>query len=142
MSTKNTIKNLTAWIDSLKDRAKDNSDFDVAWFKDTEKEKFSIVGGWMESGFSDTDRDIFCISKSNPKYVMAIKIVINDGPYSYCDFESLNMPMDIDNPDKVDDTLFILEWDTDSESFAEFLYGELERITEAYGVRRKGYTNE
>lgn len=132
MNTKNTIKNLAMWIAGLQVSAENDDTFDVAWFKDTENEKFSIVGGWMESGFTEEDRDIFCISKSNPKCVMAIKVVINDGPYAYCDFETLNMPMDINNPDEVDDTLFVLEWDTDAEALAAFIYGEWERITNDY----------
>lgn len=129
MITKNIdIKKLAMWIAGLQVSAENDERFDVAWFPETSKEQFSIVGGWMESGFTAADRDIFCLSEQNPKYVMAIKVVINDGPYAYCDFETLSMPMDANNPDEVDDTLFVLEWDTDPEALAEFFYGEWERI--------------
>lgn len=132
MTTKDTIKSLAMWIAGLQVSAENDDRFDVAWFNDTENEKFSIVGGWLESGFTAADRDIFCLSESNPKYVMAIKVVINNRPYAYCDFETLNMPMDMNNPDEVDDTCFILEWDTDPEALAKFIYGEWERITKDY----------
>ena len=132
MNTRNTISKLAMWIASLQVSAENDDRFDVAWFNETKNEKFAIVGGWMESGFTAADRDIFCLSKSNPKYVMAVKVVINDGPYAYCDFETLNMPRDINNSDEVDDTLFILEWDTNAEALATFIYGEWERITQDY----------
>lgn len=131
MITKNiNIKKLAMWIAGLQVSAENDERFDVAWFSETSKEPFSIVGGWMESDFTAADRDLFCLSEKNSKYVMAIKVVINDGPYAYCDFETLNMPMDVNNPDEVDDTLFVLEWDTDPEALAEFIYGEWERIME------------
>lgn len=132
MSTKHTIKDLANWIRALINAAAEDKTFDVAWFNGTNTAPFSIVGGWIESGFAAEDIDIFCISKSRPKYAMAIKIVVNDGPYAYCDFETLNMPMDINSPDEVDDTLFILEWSTNPEALAQFFYGEWERITEDY----------
>jgi hypothetical protein len=118
------------WIAGLQMSAENDDRFDVAWFNDTKNEKFSIVGGWLESGFSADDRDLFCLSESNPKYVMAVKVIANDGPYTYCDFETLNMPVAEDG--EVDDTLFILEWDTDAAGLAMILYEELERITKAY----------
>lgn len=128
----NTIRNLSDFIVSLIDDAKNDYAFSVAFFKETENEKFFIVGGWMEADFAEEDRDIFCISKSNPKYVMAVKIAVNDGPYAYCDFETLNMPMYINNPDEVDDTCMILEWQENAEALAEFIYGEWERITKEH----------
>lgn len=128
----NMLKSLAEFIQSLIDDAENDNPFDVAWFKGTKDEKFSIVGGWLESGFNPEDRDLFCISKAHPKYVMAVKIVINDGPYAYCDFETLSMPMDIDNPDEVDNTCTILEWDMNTEALAQFLLGEWERITNDY----------
>lgn len=127
-----TKEQLTNWIAALQEAAKNDEQFLVDWFRRTKESTFSIVGGWLESGFAEADRDIFCISKSNPKYVMALKIVVNDGPYAYCDFETLNMPMDINNPDEVDNTLFILEWEDDPATLAEFFCGEWERITEDY----------
>ncbi len=132
MTTNTTINNLAMWIASLQVSAENDDHFDVAWFNGTENEKFAIVGGWLESGFTASDRDIFCLSESNPKYAMAIKVVINNRPYAYCDFETLNMPMNMNNPDEVDDTCFILEWDTNAEALAKFIYGEWERITKDY----------
>lgn len=130
MNTNNTIKNLAAWIRSLLTAAENDSTFDVSWFKDTENEPFSIVGGWLESGFDPINRDIFCLSESEPKYAMAIKVITNDGPYTYCTFETLNMP--VDKNSEVDDTLIILEWAEDPEALAKFIYGEWERIMEEY----------
>ena len=132
MTTKDTIKSLAMWIAGLQVSAENDDRFDVAWFNDTKNEKFSIVGGWYEGGFNPADCDIFCISKSQPKYVMAVKIVINNGPYAYCDFESLNMPRDINNPEEVDDTLFVLEWDTNAVGLAKILYEEWQRIAKDY----------
>lgn len=127
-----TKEALTGWIKGLIQAAKEDEQFSVSWFIPTKEESFCIVGGWLESGFDPTDRDIFCISESNPKYAMAIKVVINEGPYAYCDFETLNMPMDINNPDEVDDTCMILEWNENPEAIAEFIGGEWARITEEY----------
>ena len=127
-NNKDTTNKLAAFIQSLIDDAENDNTFDVAWFKETENEKFSIVGGWLESGFAPEDRDLFCLSKSNPKYVMAVKIVVNDGPYAYCDFETLNMPMDADNPEEVDNICTILEWDINTKALAEFFMIEWERL--------------
>lgn len=132
MNTDSIISGLAMWIAGLMVSAENDERFDVAWFKDTKNAPFSIVGGWLETGLTEADRDLFCASKSNPKYAMAIKIVVNDGPHAYCDFETLSMPMDINNPDEVDDTCFILEWDLDTEAFAKFFYGEWERIMADY----------
>lgn len=127
-NTKDMVNKLAAFIQSLIDDAENDNAFDVAWFKETENEKFSIVGGWLETGFDPNNQDCFCISKSNPKYAMAVKVVINEGPYAYCDFETLNMPMDINNPEEVDDTCLILEWDDNPAAIAGFFYGEWERL--------------
>lgn len=126
MTNNTTIKKLADWIQSLIDEAEEDNCFDIAWFRETENEKFSIIGGWHESGFDPAARDIFCTSKSQPKYVMAIKVAINNGPYAYCDFDTMDMP--IDKFGDVDDTLFILEWDMEPKALATFIYGEWERI--------------
>lgn len=130
MNTKYTIKRLAEWIESLKDDAENDTTFDVSWFEDTKNNKFSIVGGWMQSGLSTTDIDIFCLSRENPQFVMAVKIAVNEGPYAYVDFETLNMP--VDKNGEVDDTCFLLEWADDPDALAQFIYTEYERISENY----------
>jgi hypothetical protein len=132
MKTENTIKRLSNFIQSLIDDAENDTPFEVTWFDGTKDDKFSIVGGWVESDLLPSDRDLFCLSKANPKYIMAIKIAINPKPCAHCAFETLSMPMDINDPEKIDDTLFVLEWDIDTEAMARFIYGEWERITKAY----------
>lgn len=123
-----TKEQLTSWIVGLQEAAKNDEQFLVDWFKRTKEEPFSIVGGWLETGFDPSNQDCFCISKSNPKYAMAVKIIVNEGPYAYCDFEILNMPMDVNNPEEVDDTCLILEWDDNPAAIADFFYGEWERL--------------
>ena len=125
-----TLKNLASWIRDLKEAAKDDYSFSIAWFVPTTNSPFSIIGGWMD-GFDPEYSDIFCISKSNPKYVMAVKIAINDGPYAYTDFEIMNMPYDPETGD-VDNTCIPLEWDDNPDCAAEFFLGEWERIMETY----------
>jgi hypothetical protein len=127
-----TTEALAGWIKGLQQAAKEDEQFSVSWFIPTEEEPFSIVGGWLETGFDPNNQDCFCISKSDPKYAMAVKVVINEGPYAYCDFETLNMPMDINNPEEVDDTCLILEWDDNPAAIADFFRGEWERITNEY----------
>lgn len=124
-----TVKNLRDWIDELKKAAKEDSDLLISWFKPTEEYPISIVGGWME-GFSESYADIMCISKSNPKYAMCVKIAVNEGPYEFTDFELMDMP--VDREGVVDDTCISLEWDDDSESLAVFLLTEWERIMNDY----------
>lgn len=127
---KDILNKLVEWLESLKEAAKDDESFSIAWFKPTENDPFSIIGGWME-GFSEDYSDLVCISKSNPQYAMAVKIAVNEGPYAYTDFELMNMPVAADG--EVDDTCIALEYDDDSESLAQFLLMELERITKEYG---------
>lgn len=123
------IKNLAEWIDSLKEAAKKDERFSISWFADTKDKPFSIIGGWM-GGFSESYSDILCISKSEPKYAMCIKIAINEGPYAYTDFEIMDMPIDAEG--YVDDTCIALEYDDNSESLAKFLLIELDRISSEY----------
>ena len=132
MNTKFTIEELADWIEAIKDAAADDNSFSIAWFPGTEHEPFSIIAGWMEH-FSDNSEvdDMFCVSASNPRYVMCIKIAENDGPYAYTDYDLMNMPVYDDS--EVDDTEIILEWEDDSEELAEFFSHEWERIMETYG---------
>lgn len=124
-TTNNTIKNLAAWIEDLKEAAKEDQQFSIAWFRETIDKPFSIVGGWL-SGISESYKDLFCMSKTEPNYAMCVKIAVNEGPYAYTDFEVMDMPVDAEG--NVDDTCIALEQGDDSESLAEFLLGEWERI--------------
>ena len=126
------LNKLAAWIADLKKAAREDSALSISWFKETEDEPFSIIGGW-DAGFSEEYSDIYCISKSNPEYAMCIKIAINDGPYAYTDFELMNMPYEEDG--EVDDTCIPLEWDDDPLHAARFFLGEWERIMEEYSDR-------
>ena len=115
---------LANWISGLKEAATEDEQFSVAWFPATKDMPISIVGGWM-SGFSEDYSDFLCISKSNPEYAMCVKIIENEGPYAYCDFEVLNMPSDANG--EVNDTCIALEYSDDTEAMAEFFLMELER---------------
>ena len=130
MNKINTTK-LAEWIRDLIEVAKEDESFCIAWYKETENEPFSIIGGWMD-GFSEDYSDVLCISKSNPKYAMCVKIAVNEGPYAYTDFELMNMPV---NPttEEVDDTCIALDLDEDVVGMANWLACEWERITKEYG---------
>lgn len=129
MNNKFTIERLAAWIRDLIEAAKNDQSFSIAWFKETEDEPFSIIGGWME-GFSEDYNDILCVSKSNPKYAMCVKIAVNEGPYAYTDFEVMNMP--IDKTGEVDNTCIALDLDEDVYGMAQFFKTEWERIMEEH----------
>lgn len=131
MNTKFTIEELAEWIDSVMDSAEIDEHLSISWFKGTKNSPFAIIAGWID-GFSDEDdfSDMFCVSASNPKYVMCIKIAENNGPYAYTDYDLMNMPVDEDG--EVDNTEIMLEWDDDSEDLAEFFTHEWERIMEEH----------
>lgn len=131
MTTTNKIKveRLAAWIRTLIEDAKKDEQFSIAWFGDTKDEKLSIIGGWME-GFSEDYSDILCISKSNPKYAMCVKIAVNEGPYAYTDFEIMNMPINAEGD--VEDTCIALDCDEDAAALAQFYIGEWERMMSEY----------
>jgi hypothetical protein len=124
------LKSLTEWLTSLKEAAKKDEQFSIAWFNPTKDSPFCIIGGWLD-GFSEDYSDLICISKSNPTYAMCVKIAINDGPYAYTDFEIMNMPYD-PKTGEVDDVCIALEYDDDVESLAEFLLTELDRINQEH----------
>lgn len=126
MTTKINIDRLADWLRDLIEAAKDDQSFCIAWYDETEKEPFSIIGGWMK-GFSEAYDDVLCISKSNPSYAMCVKIAINEGPYDYTDFEIMNMP--IDKNSEVDNTCIALNYDEDVVGLAQFFAVEWERIT-------------
>jgi hypothetical protein len=120
-----TEEALAGWIKGLQQAAKEDEQFSVSWFLPTKESTFSIVGGWLE-GFDPSQADLFCQSKSNPTYAMCIKIIVNEGPYAYCDFETLDMPMSEDG--EVDDNCFALEWDENPEAIAGFFMTEWEQL--------------
>ena len=124
-----TREELAAWIRDLINAAENDECFDVDWFEPTKNSKFSIVGGW-EDGYDPADADLFCLSESNPTYAMSVKICANNGPYTYCDFETLDMPVDA-NGDP-DDTSIALEWEDNPENAAEFFMIEWERLMDTY----------
>ena len=130
MNTTVNVSTLAKWIKELKKKAKRDEQFLVSWFDETMDKPYSIVGGW-DSGFSDKFEDVFCSSKTDPGYVMCIKVIKNEGPYAYADFEILDMPEDKDGV--VDDTCIPLEWDDDPEYAAQFFLGEWERIMKEHG---------
>jgi hypothetical protein len=127
--TAQQIKELADWIQSLKEAAKNDEAFSIAWFNGTKDAPFSIVGGWLD-GFSPDYSDLTCTSKSNPTYAMCVQIAINEGPYAYTDFELMNMP--IDEEGEVDDTCIALEHEDDPEALAQFFWTEWERFMSDY----------
>lgn len=128
MDTKKLISivKLADWIRTLAEAAEKDEQFSIAWFSDTKDKPFSIVGGWMK-GFSEDYSDLLCISKSDPTYAMCVKIVVNEGPYTYADFEVMNMPFDPET-NEVDNTCIALEREEDYEAMALFFLNEWERI--------------
>jgi hypothetical protein len=61
---------------------------------------------------------------------MCVKICENKGPYSYVDYELLDMPVGADN--EVEDISITLEWDDDPKQVAEFFKAEWERLYAMY----------
>ena len=132
MTTKFTKEQLATWIEDIKEAAKDDTTFSIAWFKGTKDSPLAIIAGWMEY-FSDSSAvdDLFCCSKSNPSYVMCIKIAENNGPYAYTDYEIMDMPYDRAT-DEVENTEVMLEWNDPADYAAEFYMHEWERLMDAY----------
>jgi hypothetical protein len=127
-----TKEELARWIEEIKEAAKNDESFSIAWFKPTKNSPLSIIAGWVEyfANESEVD-DLFCVSKSQPKYCMCIKIAENEGPYAYTDYEIMNMPYDrITN--EVENTEIMLEWDDPADSAAEFFKHEWERLMESF----------
>lgn len=121
-----TIESLAKWIEDIKEAAKDDTSFSIAWFKDTKDKPFSIIAGWQKMFTENDFSDVFCCSKSHPEYVMCIKVAVNEGPYTYVDFEDMAMP--VDKNGEVDDTCIPLEWDDPAEVAAQFFMMEWERL--------------
>ena len=106
-------------------KAEEDDNFLVSWFDDTKDDSISLVGGWSE-GFSEDFNDILYISKSSPNYALCVKIAVNEGPYAYVDFDTLDMPTSSDGT--VEDTCIVIERNEDISGLASFLVCELERI--------------
>jgi hypothetical protein len=130
MNTNFTIRELADWIAGLIDSAKKDEQFLVNWFKPTESLPISIVGGWLGGNYPGVNDDLFCSSKSSQEYIMCIKIIQNEGPYAYTDFEMLSMPTEVAG--EVDDTCQLLEWNDDPEQIATFFWGEWMRMYETW----------
>ena len=127
MTTKFTKEQLANWIEDIKQAAKDDYIFSIAWFPGTEDQPFSIIAGWQKM-FQEDYSDLFCRSKSQPEYVMCVKVVENNGPYAFTDFELMSMPTDSEG--NIDDTCIPLEWDDPADYVAEFFMHEWERLME------------
>ena len=125
-----TKEQLIDWIESVRKAAKDDESFSIAWFKPTKNCPFAIIAGWQELDESEGE-DSFCRSKSQPKYVMAIKVAENEGPYAYTDYEIMNMPWDSESGD-VDDTEVFLEWDDPVDYMADHFMAEWSRVMTRY----------
>ena len=126
-----TIDELAIWITGIIECAKQDVVEQIFWFVPTMRKPFRIVAGWQKMFTDNNYSDLFCCSKSQPEYVMSIKIVENDE--QYCpDFDSLNMPIN-KHFEEVDDTSVPLEWDDNPKAAAEFFMHEWERIMEAHG---------
>ena len=120
----------TDWVEELRKKAEADEDFAYSIYRpEFCKGKFAIVGGWMQ-GFNKYHTDLLYISESNTEYAMCIKIVVDDGPWAFAEFETLNMPIDEDG--EVDDTCLALERDDTSESVALFYLNEIDRISKTY----------
>ena len=121
-------KDLANFLRGLIDSAKEDTAMaiNLGRFRGTIDSKFGIVGGWTKGQF-DGYGDLLCVSKENPNYAMAVKIVVNGTG----DYESLQMPTTEDG--NVEDTEIALEWEDDVDSAAAWLISEWERIMKEHG---------
>lgn len=127
-----TREQLINWIEGILKAAEEDESFSLAWFKPTKNCPFAIIAGWQELDEFESE-DSFCRSKSQPKYVMAIKIAENEGPYAYTDYEIMNMPWDRKSGD-VDDTEVFLEWNDPVDYMADHFKAEWLRVMKEYGA--------
>ena len=121
---------LIPFLASLIADAKNDEQFSIAWFKPTKDLPFAIVGGW-QGGFDPDDADCLLHSASSPTYVMCVKIVVNEGPYAYTDYEIMNMPWR--EGEDVYDVEWILTGDIDIDSLADVMIKEYEYVCKEYG---------
>lgn len=120
MNTTFTKETLIAWIAGLIDAAKNDEQFNLAWFAPTENTRFSIIGGWVDDACSPEYADLFCMSKSKPGRVMCVDVVDN---------EDILITVEEAAP-----THIVLEWDDNPSCAAEFFMHEWERRMEAVGA--------
>ena len=113
MNTTFTNEELTIWIAGMIDAAKNDEQFDVAWFAPTENTRFSIIGGWVD-GYDSNYADLFCMSKSCPTKAMCIDIVDNEDTMF--------------TEEEVEATHIVLEWNDNPACAAEFFMHEWERL--------------
>lgn len=119
MNTTFTKEALATWIAGLIDAAKNDEQFDVAWFTPTENTRFSIIGGWVDDGVSSDYADLFCMSKFCPTKVMCVDVVDNE--------DTLIVE------EEPETTHIVLEWNDSAEAAAEFFMHEWERLMEEAG---------
>lgn len=124
------VKELAKWIEDIKEAAKEDTSFSIAWFKETEDKPFSIIAGWHKMNLPEDLSSIFCASKSHPEYTMCVKVAENPDQL-VLDFDFMDMP--IDKSGEVDDTCVPLEWSDSPKYAAEFFLHEWERIMKEYG---------
>lgn len=125
-----TKEALIPFLASLIVDAKNDTQFSISWFNPTKDLPFSIVGGW-QGGFDPEDTDCLLPSKSSPTYAMCVKIVVNEGPYAYTDYEIMNMPWR--EGEDVYDVEWILTPDVDLDQLAEVMIREYEYVCKEYG---------
>lgn len=113
---------LVEYLWSLYHGAEADEQFSISWFSPTRDESFAIIGGWQ--GYFDADtvgEDGYMFSKSEPSYVMCVKIAVNEGPYAYTDYEIMNMPILCDLGDEdVYDTELIFHRDMTDKDMEEY----------------------
>ena len=114
-----TKEALATWITGLINAAKNDEQFEVAWFTPTKNTRFSIIGGWVDDGISSDYADLFCMSKSCPTKVMCVDVVDNE--------DTLIVE------EEVESTHIVLEWDDNPICAAEFFMHEWERLMEEVG---------
>lgn len=132
MTAKFTQEQLASWINDIKDAAKNDESFSIAWFPGTQDQPIAITAGWSPRFASNSEvADFFCISKSHPEYAMCIKIVDNKNSNTYIDYEFMDMLVD-PITGEVEDTEVILEWDDSPACAAEFFTYEWERLMAAH----------
>ena len=73
MTTKFTKEQLAGWIDEIKEAAKNDEVFSIAWFNGTEDSPFSIIAGWSECFAKNSEiDDLFCCSKAVVRLILSM----------------------------------------------------------------------
>lgn len=111
---------LVEYLRSLYHSAEEDEQFSISWFSPTRDKPFVIIGGWQDYFDAGADEDYdYLFSKTEPTYVMCVKIAVNEGPYAYTDYEIMNMPT-INDLGDVYDTELILCRDMSDEDMEEY----------------------